>query len=116
MIEQEFIATQLKLDPFVPFTIVMDSGRTHHISSPGHAHIPPEGMAHHSTDKLWIVVYDTGGIPQYLACDHISSVEVRPSLEDIRPGESARDAHIRKLREMGYEPDLDAKPGKMSES
>jgi hypothetical protein len=97
MIDLPFIEQLLSARPFVPFRIVLDHGREYFIRTAEHADIPPIPMAHHVTNKFWLVVYDSASIPHYLACEHIANIELNASDPSLA-------GRAEKLKAMGFIP------------
>jgi hypothetical protein len=74
MITIEFLEEQLHARPFVPFSIVLNSGDRFNIKTTDHADLPP---LDEDTGKRsgWFIAYTARGIPRYLAVENIASLE-----------------------------------------
>ena len=74
MITLDFLDEQLHATPFVPFTLVLNSGERYSVKTPDHADLPPPDEE--SGERApWFVVYNQRGIPRYLALINVASVE-----------------------------------------
>ena len=74
MITIEFLEQQLHARPFVPFSIVLNSGDRFRIKSSDHADLPP---ADEQTGQRngWFVAYNERSVPRYLSVENIASLE-----------------------------------------
>ena len=74
MITLEFLEEQLHATPFVPFTLVLNSGDRYSIKTSDHADLPPVDEQTGQRNP-WFVVYNQRGIPRYLALENIATLE-----------------------------------------
>lgn len=72
MITKDFFREQLHAVPFVPFTVVVNSGDRYNIKTADHADIPPDAQGDPSD---WVIVYNKNSVPRYLALENIASLE-----------------------------------------
>jgi hypothetical protein len=70
----EFLQEQLSAQPFIPFTVVMNSDESFNIRSADYADIPPRDERTNA-HVGWFVAYTRKGIPRYLAIANIASIE-----------------------------------------
>lgn len=70
----DFLAEQLGATPFVPFTLVTNSGDRFNIKTADHADIPPAD-SETGEPPAWFIAYTDHSIPRYLAITNIASVE-----------------------------------------
>ncbi len=70
----DFLAEQLRATPFVPFTLVTNSGDRFNIKTADHADIPPAD-SETGEPPAWFIAYTDRSIPRYLAIINIASVE-----------------------------------------
>jgi hypothetical protein len=80
MITLEFLEEQLHARPFVPFTLVLNSGDRYNIKTPDHADLPPADEETGQRNR-WFIVYNQRGIPRYLALENIASLEHKASAD-----------------------------------
>lgn len=73
MFNIQFLEEQLKAAPFVPFTLVTNSGQRFNIKTADHADVPPI-IQRTGTRPPWFIAYTDQGIPRYLAVSNIASV------------------------------------------
>jgi hypothetical protein len=73
MITIEFLEEQLHARPFVPFSIVLNSGDRFYIKTADHADLPPPDLDGNRTN--WFIAYTARSIPRYLAIENIASLE-----------------------------------------
>lgn len=73
MITIEFLEEQLHARPFVPFSIVLNSGDRFAIKTADHADLPPRDEEGNRTN--WFIAYTDRSIPRYLAVENIASLE-----------------------------------------
>ena len=74
MITIEFLAEQLHAHPFVPFSIVLNSGDRFRIKTADHADLPPVDEQTGQSNG-WFIAYTDRSIPRYLAVENIASLE-----------------------------------------
>ena len=74
MITIEFLAEQLHAHPFVPFSIVLNSGDRFRIKTADHADLPPVDEQTGQPNG-WFIAYTDRSIPRYLAVENIASLE-----------------------------------------
>lgn len=77
MFSIDFLEEQLKASPFVPFTIVTNSGDRFAIKTTDHADVPPIDEET-GERRPWFIAYTERGVPRYLAVVNIASVEHKP--------------------------------------
>jgi hypothetical protein len=70
----DFLDAQLKAQPFVPFTLVTNSGDRFTIKTTDHADVPPVDEETGERPP-WFIAYTERGVPRYLAAINIASVE-----------------------------------------
>lgn len=74
MFTLDFLEEQLKATPFVPFTIVTNSGDRFSIKTTDHADLPPPDQETGERPP-WFIAYTARSVPRYLAVINIASVE-----------------------------------------
>ena len=75
MITLDFISEQLHAQPFVSFTLILNSGDRYAIKSPDYADEPPPDEDT-GQRRPWLIVYNRNAVPRYLALENIASVEM----------------------------------------
>lgn len=70
----EFLDQQLRAKPFVPFSIVLNSGDRFRIKTADHADLPPPDETTGERNP-WFIAYTERGVPRYLALANIASLE-----------------------------------------
>ena len=70
----DFLDQQLRATPFVPFSIVLNSGDRFRIKTADHADLPPPDEATGERNP-WFIAYTEHGVPRYLALANIASLE-----------------------------------------
>jgi hypothetical protein len=73
MFSLEFLETQLRATPFVPFTLVSNSGDRFNIKTADYADLPPPDED--GNRPPWFIAYTERSIPRYLAVVNIASLE-----------------------------------------
>jgi len=74
MFSLEFLEAQLQATPFVPFTLVSNSGDRFNIKTADHADLPPPDEQTGERPP-WFIAYTERSIPRYLAVVNIASLE-----------------------------------------
>jgi hypothetical protein len=70
----DFLKEQLQASPFVPFTLVTNSGDRFNIKTADHADVPPVDEETGERPP-WFIAYTDRSVPRYLAVINIASVE-----------------------------------------
>ena len=74
MITLQFLEEQLRAQPFVSFTIILNTGDRYNVKTPDHADLPPPDEETGERNP-WFIVYNERGVPRYLALVNIASIE-----------------------------------------
>jgi hypothetical protein len=70
----DFLEQQLQASPFVPFTLVTNSGDRFNVKTADHADVPP--IDEETGERPpWFIAYTDRSVPRYLAVMNIASVE-----------------------------------------
>jgi hypothetical protein len=70
----DFLEEQLQASPFVPFTLITNSGDRFNIKTADHADVPPVDEETGERPP-WFIAYTDRSVPRYLAVMNIASVE-----------------------------------------
>jgi hypothetical protein len=81
MIDLSFLEEQLHAMPFVPFVLILNSGDRYNVKTADHADLPPADEETGDRNP-WFIVYNTRGVPRYLAIENIASLEQSPPAQE----------------------------------
>jgi hypothetical protein len=79
MINLEFLETQLRAQPFVPFVLVISSGDRYNVKTPDHADLPPVDETNGERNGYFII-YNERSLPRYLSVENVAALELNPKL------------------------------------